>query len=63
MHLPKIEAAKMWVTKEINEFKEDMKKSKDNVIHIGSLATATVSVKQHGPYVTSITNMCVCLIV
>lgn len=33
----------MWVSKNITEFKGTLKSHKDNVIHIGSLATATVS--------------------
>lgn len=43
LKFPKIEPARMWVTKGVTEFKDDMRKSKDNMIHIGSLATATVS--------------------
>lgn len=39
----KLDPAQMWVSKDICEFKSSMKAHKDNVIHIGSLATATVS--------------------
>ena len=59
LNLPKIEPARMWVTKEINEFKDDMRRSKDNMIHIGSLATATVS--HAWTYFMSVVNFLVCI--
>lgn len=45
----------MWMHKEISNFKAEMNQCKDNVLKIGSLATATVSVNVgwlacHGKY-------------
>lgn len=44
--LPKIIPASLWTRKDLKEFKNGLRKSKENVITIASLATATVSVYQ-----------------
>ena len=41
--MPPLMPASMWTRKDIRVFKDTVKKSADNVIRIGSLATATVS--------------------
>ncbi|XP_067681298.1 Golgi resident protein GCP60-like isoform X1 [Haliotis asinina] len=45
--LPHIMPASMWTRKDLKQFKESVGKCKENVIKIGSLATATVRVPTH----------------
>ncbi|CAL1536287.1 unnamed protein product [Lymnaea stagnalis] len=45
--LPKIVPASLWTRKDLKEFKDGLRSSKENVVRIGSLATATVRVPTH----------------
>lgn len=40
--MPKIVPASLWTRKDLKEFKDGLRSSKENVVRIGSLATATV---------------------
>lgn len=42
--MPKIVPASLWTRKDLKEFKNGLRKSKENVISVPSLGTATVSV-------------------
>lgn len=41
--MPPLIPATIWTRKNINEFKEAVRKNPENVIRVGSLSTATVS--------------------
>ena len=36
----------VWTSKDVSEFKDGLRSFKDNIVHVGSLATATVSFPQ-----------------
>ena len=48
VQLPPLVPASIWTRKDLKSFKEMVRKTPENVIKIGSLATATVSCERQG---------------